>query len=257
MIKILDYLFRFCFFLVLLYGPALGIAYIFGDLEAVRIVFFIVSSLVLIDLVRMDRILNRYLRPRAVLLANRKLYEIDDPSAHLFITRAPLRETRIWITRGLLTLLSHREIEALIHELEIGSRSLRLSFETYLTVLGIRFSKGIHPKVQDALFIAKLGRRNFTITQFVISLPTIGILSLLGRLYRSSEPRKPFETNEMRLVMTTLLREATFSPPSVHPILANHSLIAPWPNALLTLGRPCLHSETGVDLRHDFQPTTV
>lgn len=244
-------------FLILVYGIPVSIAYLFGEAHTARLCALILSGLFLVDLIWMDRFLEKYLKPRRVSIQGKRLYEIDDPSAHLFVTRAPFRKTKIWVTRGLLSLLTHREMHGLVLELEKTSRSLRLSFETYLSVWGIRFTRGVPSKVQDALFVAKTGRRNFTITQFLLSLPSLGILSLLGRFYRSSEPRKPFETNEMRLVMTTLHREATFSPPALCPVLANHSLIAPWPNALITLGRPCLHSETGVDLRHGFQISSV
>lgn len=255
--QIFGYFFKLTLFIALVYGVPLAIAFLFGELPAVKVCAVVISSLLFVDLFFTDRLISSYMRPRKVLFSGKTLFEIDDPSAHIFVTRAPFRKTKIWVTRGLLSLLSHRELTEILQELEQSSRSLRLSFETYLTLWGIRFTRGVHSKVEEALFVAKTGRRNFTLTQFILSLPSIGILSLLGRFYRSSEPRRRFETDGMRLVMTSLHREATFSPPALCPVFANHSLIAPWPNALLTLGRPCLHSETGVDLSHGFETSSI
>ena len=247
-----DYIIKFAIFVLLLYGVPMGIAFLFGEMYASLVTAGVITALVFIDLIRLDSILDRYIKPRRVSLSGKRLYEIDDPSAHLFITRAPFRSTRIWVTRGLLSLLSHRELNELLIEMEKNVKSMRLSFESYLTVLGVRFTRGVHPKVQNALFIVRKGERNFTITQFILSLPALGILLLLGLFYRSQQARRPFHTNEMRLVMSTLQREATYSPPAVCPVFSNHSLIEPWPNALLTFGRPCLLSETGVNQKNEL-----
>jgi hypothetical protein len=72
-------------------------------------------TIFLIDVLRTGAILRGRITSEEIEFHSYHLRQLNDPSAHLFITRAPFQtDSVIWITRGLLSLLPENRLAMLV-----------------------------------------------------------------------------------------------------------------------------------------------
>jgi hypothetical protein len=105
--------------------------------------------------------------------------------------------------------------------------------------------------MRNALFENELRKLSIGISDLLIGLPISSILLSVGKGYGNARVRIETWPIELRDAVNTLRSEAFRLHARFSPALAAHCLVAPWPNAWLHVGRPCLGSETGVKLNHD------
>lgn len=218
----------------------------FGNLGA-RIALGTVVFLLIISATRGHRLFIRTLRPRVIDVGDRVVYAIEDPSSHAFATQSLFsRKPRIWVTRGALSLLSPEEIKKLVDGMIRASKRGGLRFETILTSWIIRISSQIPSGVREVLFFRQKRTKSILVRESARGVVWTSLILLLDRFYFSRTYGDPGVPEE---ILRKLEAESRRCVPHLPAALASHSAVSPWPDAFLTLGRPCLLPSRAVNLK--------
>jgi hypothetical protein len=209
----------------------------FGRTGAIAAVSLISFGLV-VDAFRSHRYLARTLRPRIVEVGDYAVYAIEDPSSHAFATYALFaREPKLWITRGALSLLSPEEIKKLLDGMRRAARMGGLRFETVLTSWIMRISSRIPTGIREVLFFRQKRTKSILVRESARGVVWASLILLLDRFYFSTSTGNPGVPEE---ILRKLEAESRRCVPHLPAALSSHSAVSPWPDAFLTLGRPCL-----------------
>lgn len=222
------------------------ITFIFINGVAALGIFIAIGLALLIDSVTAERRILKILRPGRIEIAGVKARTIEDPSSHTFITKSLLSsEPTIWITRGALSLLSPEEILPLVRGMVLAGEEVSLRFETILTSWMIRITAKIPIGFKEVLFFREKRTKTILIRETARGIFWTLIIVLLEAFY--------FKPKNQRLqipeeVLRKLEAESRRCVPRLPVALSSHSAVAPWPDAILTLGRSCLLPSTAVNL---------
>lgn len=234
--------------LLWLFASALPVALgwiFFGRLGAVA-AFGFTSFLILISALRANRLFIGTLRPRIIEVGEFAVYAIEDPSSHAFATQSLFSgEPHLWITRGALSLLSPEEIKKLLEGMRLASKQGGLRFETFLTSWIIRISSRIPSGVREVLFFRQKRSKIILVRESALGVIWTSLILLLDRFYFSQGIGDPGVPEE---ILRKLEAESRRCVPHLPAALASHSAVSPWPDAFLTLGRPCLLPSRAVNL---------
>jgi hypothetical protein len=226
--------------------PAAVAKIFFGRVGAI-VAAAIAMSWVAVLAVRAESLLDRLLRPRPIRIGRFSAREIEDPSSHAFATRGLLaKEPALWITRGALTLLPSTELESLLEGMSRAAERGGLRFETVLTSWIMRVTLRMPASLRNVVFYRHLQTTAVPIREAVRGAVWLSMALLLDRFYFRASLG---DRGVPEPVLRKLEAESRRCVPRLPPALAGHSAVAPWPNALVTLGRPCLLPPRAVDLR--------
>lgn len=203
----------------------------------------------LIDAVTAERRIIKILRPGKIEIAGIKILAIEDPSSHSFITKPLLSSTpTLWVTRGALSLLSPEEIVSLVRGMILAGEEDGLRFETVLTSWMIRFIAKIPVGFREILFFREKRAKTIQIRETARGVFWASIILVLEAFYFKGGKRRLQIPEE---VLRKLDAESRRCVPRLPVALSSHSAVAPWPDALLTLGRTCLLPSTAVNQNHE------
>ncbi len=237
-------------FLILFVGIALvpaSVGYIFADKLGAAIGGGLVAVWACIELTRSERRLRGVLAPSTIEIADEKVFAIEDPSSHLFATQAlfSLRPT-LWITRGALSLLEPEEISSILRSLRVVTRSGGFRYETFLTAILTRLTAKIPSGFRDILFFREKRTKSILIRESARALFWTSSVLLLEAFYLRRTSRAPWAPEE---ILRKLEAESRRCVPRLPAALSSLSAVPPWPDAFITLGRPCLLPATAVNLK--------
>lgn len=206
----------------------------------------IVGLLLLIDAFGAERGIIKAIRPSQMEISELKVFVIEDPSSHCFITQSIFSsKPTIWITRGALSLLTPEEITALVQGMRIAGEKSSLRFETILSTWMIRFTANIPAGLREVLFFQEKGTKSILIRESLRGAIWASLILLLEVFYSKA---KKYRLEIPEEVLRKLEAESRRCVPRLPIALSNHSAVSPWPDAFLTLGRPCLLPWTAVNL---------
>lgn len=221
-----------------------AITYIFLGTEIAAGVFLLFGFLLLIDSSAAERRVFRILRPSRIEIAGEEVYAIEDPSSHSFITKSLFSsKPTVWITRGALSLLSPDEIIALIRGMILAGQEGGLRFETVLTSWMIRLTAKVPTGFREVLFFREKRTKAIHVRETARGVFLTSLIILLEIFYFKARKRRLKIPEE---VLRKLEAESRRCVPRLPVALSSHSAVAPWPDAFLTLGRPCLLPTTAV-----------
>lgn len=239
MLEFIAFIFRLCGFAFLALGLPASLGAVFAGEEGALIGAGAAALLFFLDSLGVERRLAKELSPTSVSLYGRNVYRIEDASSHVFVTRAPwFGTTKIWLTRGAFSLLKHEELLRLVRYTEKNHSNYRLGFETYVTTWILRLTQRMPSALVQLLFRSEMKHRDLPIRQVLRILPILGLLSLLGGMY-GKRGKKEGDV-DMRVALKSLRDESAICAPNLNPAFSNHSLVNPWPEAILYFGRSCL-----------------
>jgi hypothetical protein len=214
------------------------VAWIFFGNTGAIVTVGVVALLLVIDAFRAHLYFVRTLRPRIVEVGEYAVYAIEDPSSHAFATHAFFaREPKLWITRGALSLLSPEEIKNLLDGMRRAARIGGLRFETVLTSWIMRIASRIPTGIREVLFFRQKRTKSILIRESARGVVWASLILLLDRFYFSTVNGSPGVPEE---ILRKLEAESRRCVPHLPAALSSHSAVSPWPDAFLTLGRPCL-----------------
>ncbi len=239
MIAFFLFIFQFVSFLCFVCALPALIGFVAGGPRGLIIGVLGAIAIVVLDSLRVQSIFVKVLKPTSVFLHGKKVYRIEDASSHLFVTQGPWMPSRIWITRGAFSLLSQAELYTLVVQARKTQPFFKLSFESYLTTLILRLEKCLPESIRAMGYRAVGVSHAVPVFDVIRSLPSIGLMSVLGVFYGRT-PSRTNPTPSVRAALGVLERESKICTPQLSPSLANHALIAPWPHALIRFGRSCL-----------------
>lgn len=190
--------------------------------------------------------LKKILHPSRIEIGPHRVFAIEDPSSHAFATQGLLSEhPSLWITRGALSLLSPDEIANLLIGMRAGSKHVGLRFETVLTAWLVRITSKIPSGLREILFFRQKRTKSILIRESARGAFWVSVVLFLEWFY-FSKPMGPLEIAAE--VLRKLEAESRRCVPRLPAALSSHSAVSPWPDAFLTLGRPCLLPERAVNL---------
>jgi len=223
------------------------IARIFFRPEIAGAVAIGVGALLLLTGVLAERYIRKVLHPSRIDIGPYRVFAIEDPSSHAFTTQALFApESSLWITRGALSLLSPDELLNLISGMRSASRQGGLRFETVMTAWLIWLTGKIPSGFREILFFRQKRTKTILIRESARGVFWVSIIVLLEGFYFSRSNGRLTIAEE---VLRKLEAESRRCVPRLPTALSSHSAVAPWPDAFLTLGRPCLLPERAVNLR--------
>jgi hypothetical protein len=207
----------------------------------------LVAALIYGSACRAERNIERVLRPKLLQIGSYSVRSIEDPSSHAFATQALFsKEPTLWITRGALSLLRSEELPQLLAGMSRASARGGLRFETILTAWIIRVTGRLPAGIRDLLFLRQRRAKPIFVRESIRGAIWLSIALVLDRFYFSSREGEPGVPEE---VLRKLQAESRRCVPRLPPALSSHSAVSPWPDAIVTLGRPCLLPIRAVDLR--------
>ncbi len=222
------------------------VALIFFRGQGAILVVVLVGVALLISAMRAQRLLHKGLGASTIQIGRHRVFAIEDPSSHAFATRALFtREPSLWITRGALSLLTPDEIGNLIEGMRRAALLGGLGFETVLTHWLILLVNKVPQGMLEILFFRQKTPKRLLIRESAVGVFWISWILLLETLYFRRPNGKSFITEE---VLRKLEAESRRCVPRLPVALSSHSAVSPWPEAFLTLGRPCLLPTTAVNL---------
>ncbi len=225
------------------------VAFIFlGKIPALA-VFVGIGFVLVVDALSAERRIHKILRPNPLEILNAKVLAIEDPSSHSFITKSLFSsKPTIWITRGALSLLTPEEIMLLVRGMLQAGTEGGLRFETVLTSWLIRLISRVPSGFREVLFFREKRTKTILIRETARGVFWTSIILLLESFYFRARNRRLQIPEE---VLRKLEAESRRCVPRLPVALSSHSAVAPWPDAFLTLGRPCLLPATAVNLRYE------
>lgn len=210
------------------------------------LVFAVFGLFLFIDALRCEIRLREILRPSPIRVGDLDLLAIEDPSSHAFITHPLLStEPTLWITRGALSLLSPEEIHSMVRGMRSSAKNHGLRFETVLTSWLIRLSSFIPTVFIEIVFFRQKRSKDILIRESVIGVCLTSVLLLMEWFYFAPKVGKARVPEE---ILRKLEAESRRCVPKLPVALSSHSLVSPWPDSFLTLGRPCLLPLRAVNL---------
>ena len=236
-------------FILLVFTAALPtvIAWIFFDLLGAKIAVTLIAVLLLGSASRANLLLMKVLHPRTIQVGEYAVFAIEDPSSHAFATQSFFeKKPRLWITRGALSLLAPEEIKSLLDGMVRASRQGGLRFETALTTWIIRISSRIPFGIREVLFFRQKRTKSILVRESARGVIWTSLVILLDRFYFARGLGDPGVPEE---ILRKLEAESRRCVPHLPAALASHSAVSPWPDAFLTLGRPCLLPARAVNLK--------
>lgn len=214
------------------------ITYIFLKQRAAALTIIITGLFLVLSATLADTFLKKTLRPSKIKIGPHRVFAIEDPSSHAFATQGFLSsEPSLWITRGALSLLSPEEIINLLNGMKLAARQGGLRFETALTAWLVRLTEKIPPGFHEILFFRQKRSKKILIRESALGTLWISVIFLLEYLYFKRRSGIPPVTEE---VLHKLEAESRRCVPRLPAALSSHAAVSPWPDALLTIGRPCL-----------------
>lgn len=239
-------LFKAFFFWIFIGALPGAIAYIFGGNIAVIATCAAIGLFLLIDAFGSERKIIKSIRPSRMEIANLPILVIEDASSHCFITKQFFSsKPTIWITRGALSLLTPEEITALVQGMRVAGEKSSLRFETVLSTWMMRITANIPDDLREVLFFREKGSKTIHMRESIRGVVWVSLILLLEVFY--SKTRK-YRLEIPEEVLRKLEAESRRCVPRLPVALSNHSAVSPWPDAFLTLGRPCLLPWTAVNL---------
>jgi hypothetical protein len=224
-----------------------AVTWIFFGQTAGVAAFSVVAFWVLIDAAGSDSRIRKALRPSPLRIGDADVLAIEDPSSHVFITqRLFSSEPTVWITRGALSLFSPEETLTLAQGLRSAAKNRGLRFETVLTAWMIRLSSKLPTAFTELLFFKRKRNKFLLIHESIQGAIWLSILCAMDWFYfspKSSEGAFPEE------LIRKMEAESRRCVPKLPVALSNHSLVSPWPDAFLNLGRSCLLPPRVVNLK--------
>ncbi len=193
-----------------------------------------------------ERKIRKTLRPSSIRVGPYRVYAIEDPSSHAFATQGLLSaDPTLWITRGALSLLSPNEIASLMTGMRAAGHQGGLRFETALTAILIGFTARIPSGFREILFFRQKRSKTILIRESARGVFWASFVLILEFFYFDRRSGSPPVAEE---ILRKLEAESRRCVPRLPVALSSHSAVAPWPDAFLTLGRPCLLPERAVNL---------
>jgi hypothetical protein len=206
-----------------------------------------VGFLLLLSAAFSERFLKKTLNPSKIKIGPYRVFAIEDPSSHAFATQGLFStEPSLWITRGALSLLTPDEIVSLMDGMGIAAGQGGLRFETALTSWLIRLTGKIPSGFREVLFFRQKRTKTILIRESARGVFWVSLILGLEWFYFARRLGRPEVTEE---VLRKLEAESRRCVPRLPAALSSHSAVSPWPDAFLTLGRPCLLPERAVNLR--------
>jgi hypothetical protein len=227
-----------------------AIADIFFKARGARIALATVGFLLFLSAIRAERTLRKTLRPSRMKIGPYRVLAIEDPSSHAFATHGLFAaEPSLWITRGALSLLTPDEILNLMSGMRAAARQGSLRFETVITAWLIKLTANVPSGFREILFFRQKRTKTILIRESARGVFWVSLVLLLESFYFARRKGLPPIAEE---VLRKLEAESRRCVPRLPAALSSHSAVSPWPDAFLTLGRPCLLPERAVNLRDDF-----
>lgn len=193
-----------------------------------------------------ERFIRQTLKPSRIEIGPHRVYAIEDPSSHAFATQGLLTpEASLWITRGALSLLTPEEIIELMNGMLAGARQGGLRFETVLTAWLVRLTRRLPNGFREILFFRQKRTKTLLIRESASGVFWVALVLLLEPFYFSRRTGQPPVSEE---ILRKLEAESRRCVPRLPAALSSHSAVSPWPDAFLTLGRPCLLPKRAVNL---------
>lgn len=243
----LSVLIRTIFLTVFAAGLPVAVASIFGGRKAGGAVLAIVIAYLLFEAIRADSRMRKVLKPSTIEIGGDVILAIEDPSSHVFATHAFFAvQPTLWITRGALSLLSPEEIVTLLKSMRTATRGGGLRFETFLTSILVRVTSKIPSGFRDILFFREKRTKSIQIRESARAAFWTSLVLVLECFYLRRSTAVTWLPEE---ILRKLEAESRRCVPRLPAALSSHSAVAPWPDAFITLGRPCLRPSTGVNLR--------
>ena len=217
------------------------IASIFFKTRAALGVTAVIGTLLLLSAILAERSLKKILHPSRIVIGFHRVFAIEDPSSHAFATQNFFSaEPSLWITRGALSLLTPEEISNLMVGMRKAGRQGGLQFETALTAWLIWLTSRIPSGFREILFFRQKRSKTILIRESALGVFWISLILLLEAFYFGRRSGHPAIAEE---VLRKLEAESRRCVPRLPAALSSHSAVSPWPDAFLTLGRPCLLPE--------------
>ena len=211
------------------------------------VVFAGVGLFLLFETFRADSRLRKALRPSTIEIGGEQILAIEDPSSHVFATQSLFSvQPTLWITRGALSLLSPEEIVVLLGGMRAATRVGGLRFETFLTATLIRLTSRIPSGFRDILFFREKRTKAIHIRESARAVFWTSLVLVLECFYLGRRNPSIWLAEE---ILRKLEAESRRCVPRLPAALSSHSAVSPWPDAFITLGRPCLLPSVGVNLR--------
>ncbi len=127
-----------------------------------------------------------------------------------------------------------------------AARQGGLRFETALTAALILLVQKVPPGLREIVFFKQKRTKTLFIRDSIQAVFWFAWILLLESLYFKRREGSPLVADE---ILRKLEAESRRCVPRLPVALSSHSAVSPWPNAFLTLGRPCLLPERAVNLR--------
>ncbi len=224
-----------------------AIGYIFYRVRGEEIAVASVGLILFFFAVFAEHFLKKILHPSRIEIGSHRVFAIEDPSSHAFATQGLFSAApSLWITRGALSLLSPDEISNLMVGMRAAAQQGGLRFETALTAWLVRLTMKIPSGFREILFFRQKRSKTILIRESARGVFWISIILILEWFYFSRRAGRPQIPEE---VLRKLEAESRRCVPRLPAALSSHSAVSPWPDAFLTLGRPCLPPERAVNLR--------
>lgn len=228
-------------FFALTFGISSSLGFLIHDELGAGIAAGLLGVLLLWNALRWKALWNRELRARRVqVIGHLEIYYVNDPSSHLFLMKSPLGSGgAIYMTRGILSLLSPEELDALVIECSSALRQFGLGWNVFLSSLQLRVMKGISSRVLQLFYTSHSPEVRITPRATLASLPLLGLVDLLRRFSLPFSVVSDESRNQKRYLFDRLLAESYVCPPRISAAAAAHALIDPWPRALLRTSESC------------------
>ncbi len=235
-------------FLILFVSVLPGaVAYIFGGREFALAALAVGCGFLFLEATRADARMRKILKPSTIEIGGDTILAIEDPSSHVFATQAFFAvQPTLWITRGALSLLAPEEIVTLLKGMRTATRGGGLRFETFLTSMVIRLTSKIPSGFRDILFFREKRTKSIHIRESARAAFWTSLVLVMECFYLRRSATVTWLPEE---ILRKLEAESRRCVPRLPAALSSHSAVAPWPDAFITLGRPCLRPSSGVNLR--------